>query len=300
MLLVDDSLLMEERSMKTKYLCLALVASAFAVTMHAQASGIAFVTNVKGEAVMDASKATLMAEVKKGARISCTKDCAVGVMYLISGKEFVLTGPGDFLVGENEVTAKIGSPPTMRDTHWKVSSKVVAQVAQTSSASIRMRSLGGAVKSEPATAALAERLIYPRDTSVATLQPAFRWASANSKGPFEFDLKESTGAKSVYKVKANTTTLALPKNVKLLPDAEYKWIVKTGGAEVGTTSFKTLPAHSLDLTQKRKPADNAQFSDWLLYALTLKDVGADQDAGEIWAKLAKDRPDLPELAALAK
>jgi len=286
--------------MKTKYLGLALMASAFVLTVHAQSSGIAFVTDVKGEAVMDAGKATLMAEVKKGARISCTKDCAVGVMYLISGKEYVLTGPGDFLVADNEVIAKIGPPPTMRETNWKVSSKVVAQVAQTSSASIRMRSLGGATKSESATTALAERLIYPRDTSVATLQPAFRWASANAKGPFEFELKESSGAKSVYKTKANVTTLALPKNVKLLPDAEYNWKVKAGGSEVGMTTFKTLPAHSLDLTQKRKPADNAQFSDWLLYALTLKDVGADQDAGEIWAKLAKDRPDLPELAALAK
>lgn len=286
--------------MKAKYLCSALAASAFALTVHAQSGGIAFVTDVKGEAVMDADKATLMAEVKKGARISCTKDCAVGVMYLVSGKEYVLKGPGDFLVGDNEVTAKIGPPPTMRDTNWKVSSKVVAQVAQTSSASIRMRSLGGGAKAESATAPLAERLIYPRDTSVATLQPSFRWASANPKGPFEFELKASAGSKSVYKTKANGTTLVLPKNVKLLPDSEYNWIVKAGGAEVGMTTFKTLPAHSLDLTQKRKPVDNAQFSDWLLYALTLKDVGADQDAGEIWAKLAKDRPDLPELASLAK
>ena len=286
--------------MKAKYLCSALAASAFALTVHAQSGGIAFVTDVKGEAVMDADKATLMAEVKKGARISCTKDCAVGVMYLVSGKEYVLKGPGDFLVGDNEVTAKIGPPPTMRDTNWKVSSKVVAQVAQTSSASIRMRSLGGGAKAESAAAPLAERLIYPRDTSVATLQPSFRWASANPKGPFEFELKASAGSKSVYKTKANGTTLVLPKNVKLLPDSEYNWIVKAGGAEVGMTTFKTLPAHSLDLTQKRKPVDNAQFSDWLLYALTLKDVGADQDAGEIWAKLAKDRPDLPELASLAK
>ena len=284
--------------MKAKYLCSALAASAFALTVHAQSGGIAFVTDVKGEAVMDADKATLMAEVKKGARISCTKDCTVGVMYLVSGKEYVLKGPGDFLVGDNEVTAKIGPPPTMRDTNWKVSSKVVAQVAQTSSASIRMRSLGGGAKAE--SAPLAERLIYPRDTSVATLQPSFRWASANPKGPFEFELKASAGSKSVYKTKANGTTLVLPKNVKLLPDSEYNWIVKAGGAEVGMTTFKTLPAHSLDLTQKRKPVDNAQFSDWLLYALTLKDVGADQDAGEIWAKLAKDRPDLPELASLAK
>ena len=285
--------------MKSKYFFLALVVSTFALAAHAQGSGIAFVTDVKGEAVMDAGKATLMAEVKKGARISCTKDCSVGVMYLVSGKEYVLKGPGDFLVGDSEVTAKIGPPPTMRDTNWKVSSRVVAQVAQTSSASIRMRSLGGAQKNEPASP-LPERLIYPRDTTVATLQPAFRWASANPKGPFEFELKASAGAKSLYKAKSSATSLALPKNIKLQPDAEYNWIVKSGGSEVGMTTFKTLPTHSLDLTQKRKPDDKAPFSDWLLYALTLKDVGADQDAGEIWTKLAKDRPDLPELAALAK
>ncbi len=283
--------------MKAKHLFSALVVSTF--ILAAQAQGIAFVTDVKGDAAMDAGKATVMAEVKKGARISCTKECAVGVMYLISGKEYVLKGPGDFLVGDAEVTAKIGPPPTMRETNWKVSSKVVAQVAQTSSASIRMRSLGSAQKTEIAPL-LAERLIYPRDTIVATLQPAFRWASANPKGPFDFELKASAGAKSVYKSKSNATSLTLPKNIKLQPDAEYNWMVKAGANEVGMTTFKTLPAHSLDLAQKRKPDEKAAFSDWLLYALTLKDIGADQDAGEVWAKLAKDRPDLPELAALAK
>lgn len=285
--------------MKTKYFFSALVVSALTIAAHAQSSGIAFVTDVKGDAAMDAGKVTLMAEVKKGARISCTKECAVGVMYLISGKEYVLKGPGDFLVGDAEVTAKIGPPPTMRETNWKVSSKVVTAVAQTSSASIRMRSLGSPQKTDVAPL-LAERLIYPRDTNVATLQPAFRWASANPKGPFEFELKASAGAKSVYKAKSNATSLALPKNIKLLPDSEYNWMVKVGGNDVGMTTFKTLPAHSLDLTQKRKPDDKAPFSDWLLYALTLKEVGADQDAGEIWARLAKDRPDLPELTALAK
>ena len=287
--------------MNIKHFLSALVASMLAFAAYAQSNGIAFVTDVKGDAAMDAGKATLMAEVKKGARISCTRECAVGVMYLISGKEYVLKGPGDFLVGDSEVTAKIGPPPTMRETNWKVSAKVVAQVAQTSSASIRMRSLGGAQKTEPASL-LAERLIYPRDTSVATLQPAFRWASANPKGPFDFELKSGTDAKSVsvYKAKPNATSLVLPKNIKLQPDGQYQWMVKAGGSEVGKTTFKTLPAHSLDLAQKRKPDDKAAFSDWLLYALTLKDVGADQDAGVIWAKLAKERPDLPELAALAK
>lgn len=282
--------------MKTKLLFSAISLSMAALSAQAQ-TGIAFITDVKGEAGLDTGKASLMAEIKKGARINCTRECAVGVMYLLSGKEYLLKGPGDFLVGDSEVTAKIGPPPTVRETKWKVSSQVVAQASQTSSASIRMRSLGSA-KAEIALPA--ERLIYPRDTKVATLQPAFRWTSASGKGPFEFELKASGSAKPVYKAKAGTMNLNLPGNVKLQPDVEYSWAVKSAAADVGMTSFKTLPAHAIDLAQKRKPEDKAAFSDWLLYALTLKEVGADQDAGEVWARLAKDRPDLPELAALAK
>jgi len=282
--------------MRTGFLFTAIAISVAALSVQAQ-TGIAFITDVKGEAALDAGKASLMAEIKKGARINCPRECAVGVMYLLSGKEYVLKGPGDFLVGDNEVTAKIGPPPTMRETKWKVSSQVVAQASQASSASIRMRSLGTA---KPEVPLPADRLIYPRDTKVASLQPAFRWASANAKGPFEFELKASGSAKVIHKAKAGTMTLNLPGSIRLQPDAEYSWTVKSAGMDVGMTSFKTLPAHAIDLTQKRKPDDKAAFSDWLLYALTLKEVGADQDAGDVWAKLAKDRPDLPELAALSK
>ncbi len=289
--------------MKTKQQLAAItLASAAMFAMSAQAqTGIAFITDVKGDAALDAGKVALMAEIKKGARINCARECAVGVMYLLSGKEYVIKGPGDFVVGDAEVTAKIGPPPTLRETKWKVSSQVVAQAAsQTSSASIRMRSLGGSKVESAAATPPAERLLYPRDTKVATLQPAFRWASANAKGPFEFELKASGSAKPVYKSKATSMTLNLPGNVKLSPDVEYSWAVKSGVNDVGMTSFKTLPMHAIDITQQRKPDDKAGFSDWLLYALTLKEVGADQDAVEVWTKLAKDRPDLPELTALTK
>ena len=282
--------------MKTKIVFSAIALFVTALSAQAQ-TGIAFITDVKGEAALDAGKASLMSEIKKGARINCARECAVGVMYLLSGKEYVLKGPGDFLVGDSEVTAKIGPPPTVRETKWKVSSQVVAQAAVTSSASIRMRSLGTAKPEAPLPA---ERLIYPRDTKVATLQPTFRWASASAKGPFDFELRNSGNGKPVYKAKASTTNINLPGNVKLQPDVEYSWMVKAGTTDVGMTQFKTLPTHAIDLAKKRKPDDKAVFSDWLLYALTLKEVGANQDAGDVWEKLAKDRPDLPELAALAK
>lgn len=271
---------------------------AFGVAPVCAQSGIAFLSDLKGEVNLDAAKATLMAEVRKGARITCPRECLVGVMYLVSGKEYVLKGPGDFQVGDSEVTTKIGAPPALRETKWKVASQVVAQAAQTTSASIRMRSLNQSAKTEPPLPV--ERLLYPRDTKVSSLQPAFTWTSANAKGPFEFELKAAGSAKPIHKAKVAAMRVDLPKSTKLAPDTEYSWSVKAGAMDVGMTSFKTLPAHALDTVAQRKPDDKAPFSDWLLYALTLKEIGADQDAGEVWAKLARERPDLPELAALAK
>ena len=38
----------------------------------------------------------------------------------------------------------------------------------------------------------------------------------------------------------------------------------------------------------------------VLHALLLHDIGAQQEARAAWAALARERPDLPELAALAR
>ena len=266
------------------------------------AQGVAFITDVKGEASVGNGKAALMAEVAKGARISCAKECQIGVMYLISGKEFTLKGPGDFVVGEAEVAAKIGPPPKVRETQWKVSAQTVNQAAQTSNASIRMRSVGinsSSPKREEKQAD--ERLLYPVETGVASLQPPFRWASNNARGPFDFELKTSAApARTIYKAKSGDTALKLPNSVKLYADTEYSWAVKYAGAEIGSSTFKTLSAAAMELAQKRRPADKAAFSDWLMYGLTLREVGATQDASDVFGKLAKDRPDLPELARLAQ
>ncbi len=288
--------------MKKTGLYALLIAVALAAD-GALAQGVAFITDLKGDAALGSVKPALMAELGKGARIVCVKDCQVGVMYLVSGKEFMLKGPGDFVVGEFEVTAKIGPPPAVRETDWKLSSQTVSQAVQTSNASIRMRSLGNAVAAMPdARVEAAQRLLYPVETGVPSLQPAFRWSADNVRGPYDFELKADAAAgKAVYKTKVmGEARLKLPASVKLQPDSAYTWSVKMGGREIGTGGFRTLSAASIELAQRRKPADAAGFSDRLLYGLTLRELGAAQDAADVFAKLAQERADNPELAALAK
>jgi len=69
---------------------------------------------------------------------------------------------------------------------------------------------------------------------------------------------------------------------------------------VGSGRFRTVSAEALQQVEQRRPADKAEFSDRLLFALMLREMGATQEAREAWARLATERSDLPELAAMAK
>ncbi len=84
------------------------------------------------------------------------------------------------------------------------------------------------------------------------------------------------------------------------PEAEYYWVVANASGEIGSGRFRTLPAAAVTRLEQRRPHDRASFSDRLNYALLLQEMGAAQEAREAWSRLAQERPDLPELAALAK
>jgi hypothetical protein len=87
----------------------ALAASLAAIAcLPAQAAdGIAFITNLKGEVAVDgAQRPMLMSELAKGQRLAVGKDSQLAVMYIQSGKEYVLKGPADYTVGERAIASR--------------------------------------------------------------------------------------------------------------------------------------------------------------------------------------------------
>ena len=73
-------------------------------------------------------------------------------------------------------------------------------------------------------------------------------------------------------------------------------------ARVCTSFDLALSCTSADVVARaeKSRAGARTFSDRVLHALLLQDLGATHDAREAWTALARERPDLPELAALAK
>jgi hypothetical protein len=257
------------------------------------ADGIAFITNLKGEAAVDDNpRPALLAELAKGQKLTLGKDSQASVMYIASGKEYVLKGPNDFLVKDTEIASSAGMPPVTRETPWRANNRVLVQVAQTSAASVRMRSIA------VPKADTAPKLLFPTEGSVATLQPTFRWRGADPKVQGDFTLMIVGQEKPVHVARAAGGSYRLP--AKLRPETEYAWTVAAGGNEIGTGRFRTLSGDALARLDQRKPSDKSEFSDRVLFTLMLHEVGAVQEAHESWARLAQERGDLPELAAFSK
>ena len=268
-------------------------AVAMILAMPALASdAIAFITNLKGEVAVDGNaRPLILSELAKGQRITVGRESLVSVMYIATGKEYVLKGPADYHVKDVEITGSTPMPPTVRSTDWRASNKVLVQVAQTSAASVRMRSLAKPKED------VAPKLLFPTEGSIATLQPTFRWR-ADDRQPGELTLHAVGQEKPVHLAKTSGGSYRLPTRLKA--DTEYAWTYAVAGNEIGSGRFRTVSADALQQVERRRPADKAEFSDRLLFTLMLQEMGATQEARESWVRLSQERSDLPELSAMAK
>jgi hypothetical protein len=265
---------------------LALSSPAFA------ADGVAFISDLKGEVAVDGNPRPLvLSELAKGQKVIVGRESQASVMYTSSGKEFVLKGPAEYVVKETEIAGSTAAP-VARATEWRASSRTLTQVAQTSAASVRMRSLS------PPKQDAAVKAVFPAEGSIATLQPTFRWRADEAKAPAEFTLMVVGQEKPVHSAKVSGGSYRV--SAKLRPETEYAWTAVAAGSEVGAGQFRTLTPDALARIEKRRPAERSEFSDRLLFALMLQEMGAVQEAREAWSRLAQERADLPELAALAR
>ena len=139
-------------------------------------------------------------------------------------------------------------------------------------------------------------LEYPVDTRIATLTPELRWRAEAPAGAFTVSVSDANG-NEIWR--GNAGPVSARPGVKLAPATRYTWTVTTPAGVLGEAPFETLSAQALAKVEKSRAARRS-FSDRVLHAFLLQDVGATQDAREAWAALARERPDLPELAALAR
>jgi hypothetical protein len=271
-----------------------IVFSGTALAARATPTGsiVAFITDIKGEVALDgARQPLLLAELAEGQKLSVMKNASLVVIYIRSGAEFSLKGPGEYEIRGVEIIALQGSSPSVRATRWRPEPGKVVETSKSATASLRMRSAASATAR---VSAPVFQTAYPVDTRIATLQPTLRWGD----GAKPNTIVVSADGKEIFRGHAAANSLRLP--ITLAPGKKYVWTATSATRRLGPVAFSTLTQDELKRLAVLQPGAAASFSDRLMYALTLRSLDARQDANEIWKELVQERPDLPELAALAK
>jgi len=251
------------------------------------AAPVAFVADIRGNATIEGDgRLNFLAELEPNTRLLLGSGASASITYATTGAEFTIAGPGEFLVGAAEVKAEKGGAPKKRSVTALPDPTIVSQISRNATASLRMRSIA------PAAAPKGE-IEFPADTRVATLQPVMRLKDNASGGAIS--LRDEQG-KEIWKgtAKAGGTRAA----VKLSPQTRYTWTVMSAQG-LSEARFETLSAEALGRAEKSR-ARATSFPERLVHAMLLQELGATQEARQAWAELARERPDLPELAALAR
>ena len=266
-----------------------LLAAALAA-LPADAAPVAFVADVRGAATIegDGRPLAFLSELTAGTRVLLGTHAAASITYAATGAEFSIAGPGQFMVRAEDVVAEKGAAPKRRNVASLSDGAVVSRAARTATASLRMRSV-------PASAPPPALLEYPVNTKVPTLRPQLRWRASPGED-YVVALQDASG-RELWKGKGKPE--GTRPEVKLAAGARYSWSVANARGVLAEANFETLPEEALRRAERARSGARS-FGDRVVHALLLQEIGAEQDSREAWSALARERPDLSELPALAR
>jgi len=106
---------------------------------------------------------------------------------------------------------------------------------------------------------------------------------------------EAGGVKVVQGGKAQERTVTDEKVA-----ATKKLPARLGQAAINMRGIKPMTPEQEAQREKLRPAENAPFGDWVVYAMGLEQIGLTGEAKGVWKKLSDQRPNDPKLRQLAQ
>ena len=82
--------------------------------------------------------------------------------------------------------------------------------------------------------------------------------------------------------------------------ATKKLPARLGQAAINMRGLKPMTPEQEAKREKLRPAENAPFGDWVVYAMGLEQIGLTSEAKGVWKKLSAQRPNDPKLRQLAE
>lgn len=253
----------------------------------------AMVADLQGKAVVEGGENVgILSPLSSGVTLALNPQAKLVMVYLKSGDQYELTGPGRYQVGAAAPQALSGAQPVRRKT------------ALAGYGTGRINPVGkvqaGLLMREAEIKSL--KLLSPSGSHVATERPVFRWEPVPGAAAYHVELDNDAGA-TVAEGNVGETRFTLPDGVALAEKTHYSWSVDTtvnGQHYVKWGQFSLLGKSERERVEKLKPAPDAPFAERVLYAAMLEEMGLRDDARPWWQALAAERPNDERLRALAE
>ncbi|BCB26526.1 hypothetical protein SKTS_14120 [Sulfurimicrobium lacus] len=277
------------------FLLIGLAAVLFSAVAAIAADRPAMVIDLQGKVTLESGGGAggigILSTLSAGATLTLGPQARVVMVYLKSGDEYELAGPGRYQVGVVEPEAISGAKPIKHKT--ALASYGAGRINPMGKVQAGLVMRGGTIKSL--------RLLEPSGSLVSSERPTFRWEAVPGAKSYHFELDNDTGA-TMAEGTVNEPVFSLPAGVVLAEKMPYSWGVETsvdGRQYAKWHQFSVLDKGERERLEKLKPGDNATFGERVLYAAMLEEMGLREDARPLWKTLAMERPDDTRLQALA-
>lgn len=268
-----------------------LIGCALGFASAAYARPAAIVTDIEGRATLlrgtQPLPVALLSEIGEDEVVELAAGARIVVIHYWPGHEYTLKGPARVRFGYGSLEAQAGPPPERREARTAVRVNPSGLVQ----AGVQMRG-----QSRPQI-----RLLHPVGVRLLEAQTDFRWEALAAPAEYGFSLSSDNGA-SLYEVRTREGRVVLPAAVQLVAGTRYAWRVvaksSDGQERAAIAGFMTASAGLADEARRLRPADRADVSELVAYALWLRQERLQVEADRYWRLLRERRPGEAGLAGM--
>lgn len=228
------------------------------------------------------SKLQLLASLKPQMQLRLEAGAKASVSLYATRAIYQLAGPLTATVSSEKVTVVQGAPAVVKSITEKL--VVAAEAANVTPGAYRMRGFS------PIT------LLTPENgTLMLHTRPTFSWEALDD-AKFKVEIVDQD-ARVVASGESDKRSWQLPPKTELLAGKHYRWRVSyvspaDGKLHSAESTLDMASVEQVNNLMALKPSDTAAIEEWVMYAATLQNRGAKDEARQVWQNILKKRPDL--------
>jgi len=259
---------------------------------------IAMVTDLTGNASIttdgDKKVCEILMSLYAGDEISVAEGSKLTLVYFNSSMEYTFSGSALINVKSEGPKNNRGSKAETRELAIIKDSALLPSSENYSQAAIVLR---GARKHPKI------KLIYPVNTKVLDPLLTFEWLPIEKVMQYRFILTDESG-RTIIETLANGNSFKLPTENNIEAGVLYSWQVEArlsnGAVYSNSSNFSLIDKEELEKINRLRPKDKATFSERIVFATLLEQMGVYDEAYDYWKALAAERPDNELLKIKAK